>query len=126
MTTAPENALQLALVEVIGPSVDPVDVVAHPSPDKALPYVQLGISDTEERVDGWKITMQVHTWSGLEGPHEIQALQQKIRDAVHNQAFASSGWRLYCVREVFANVFLDEAEQTWHGAQQIQAFAALE
>lgn len=120
---APENALQTALYAAIAAEVSPVDVVSHPSPDKALPYVQLGVSDTEQRVDGWQVTMQVHVWSNKEGPHEVQDLQQQVRDVVHRQTFTQSGWRLYCVQEVFATVIIDEDEETWHGVQQIQGFA---
>lgn len=123
--SAPENALQTVIYTQASAALPGVSVDVHPPHDRALPYVQLGVSVTAERPDGWQVTMDVHTWSSKEGPHEVQSMQHAVRDAVHAQSYTQGDWRLYCVREVSSLVILDVDGETWHGIQQIQAFAEL-
>lgn len=121
--SAPENALQTVLFIQATFALPSATIDVHPPHDRPLPFVQLGNSTTDERADGRRVRMDVHTWSSKEGPHEVQDMQHAIRSQVQAQTFTQGGWRLYCIRETYSTVMLDVDGETWHGVQTIQAFA---
>lgn len=99
---------------------------AQPPADGTLPYVQFGQSEVSDTFAiGHELILEVHTWSKLEGPHEIKTMQHAIREALHGMNFEKNEWLFTCVREDTARSFLDVGGETWHGIQRFRAQASI-
>lgn len=99
-------------------------VSSEPLHSQALPYVALLEADVADWPVGHEITIAVHTYSSIEGPHECRTIQGKIRDAVHDtKAVELANWRFVNIRETSATTDNDPQGQTWHGTQRFSCFA---
>ena len=112
------------LAEFTGAS-NTTEVIAHPSPNRALPFVHIGETEQDDHELGHYITVSVHTYSDTEGPHEVKTLQSLIHDALHNKNLDSGGVCYTNSRQVFSAVNLDPSDETWHGIQRFKVLAAL-
>jgi hypothetical protein len=97
---------------------------AYPPGGQALPYIEFGRSDVADHVAGHVVTMTVHVWSSVRGPHEVKAHQETIRGRLHQNDFTRNGWTFVNVREDYCTVLLDPDGVTWHGVQRFRTLAS--
>lgn len=125
MAESPDLALQKIIFAALGTALPAIDVVAHPAPDKACPYIQIGNSDVQaDNYDRFSCLLYVHFWSSAEGPHEVKAHQQALRDALHLTNTTQDDWQFTAVQAEFETVILDENNETWHGVSRYRAYAS--
>jgi len=114
---------QTRLYTVISAAVS-CTVEVTPPHDKALPYVQIGEASMEDYPIGRVVLADVHTWSDVEGSHEVKQLQNIIRVALHGLTFTGGGYTFSCCREQDCRVIRDIDDETWHGIQTFRVFAS--
>lgn len=125
MANSPDLAFQKIIFAALGAALPTVDVVAHPEPDKACPYVQIGNSDVQEdNYDRFSLLTYVHFWSSKEGPHEVKQQQQALRDQLHLTDTTQDGWQFISIQAEFETVILDENNETWHGVSRYRAYVS--
>lgn len=126
MASSPDLDFQTACFTELAAELAGVTVLAHPGHEQPLPYVFLGESEVaDNNPNGHEVIVHVHSWSKLEGPHQLKQIQHTIREALHNNSISQGDWRFSCIREDFAKSFLDEDNETWHGVQRFRAYAGL-
>jgi hypothetical protein len=123
---SPELAFQTVVYERVTAALPSVPNGTTPPGNQVLPYVQFGNTDTEDHEIGHDITIYVHHWAGGRSPHIVKENMHAVRNELHGTIYTNNGWRFSCIRETFADVLLDEDEQTWHGIQRFRALASLE
>lgn len=99
-------------------------VTAHPLPDAALPFIDIGQSNVADNVIGHEIRAELHIWSAAEGSHETKNIMHSVRGALHGQTLTQNSWRFTCVREEYSNVILDRDGEHWHGIMRIRVLAS--
>lgn len=99
---------------------------AMPPADKGFPYIQFGQSQIlDDYALGKTLLAEIHTWSNVEGSHEIKALQEQIREVLEKCSHERGGFRFVAVRQQNTQVFLDVDGETWHGVQRFRARASV-
>ena len=126
MPNSPDLKFQTAIYSELVDALPGKTVLSHPTPGQALPYVFIGESEvSDDSPLGHMVRIDVHTWSKLEGPHEVKEIQHSIREALHAISLTQDDWRFSCIREDFAKAFVDADGESWHGVQRFRAYAGL-
>lgn len=124
MPDSPDLVLQRVINDILTTHLSSVPSGAHPPGERSLPYIQFGNSEVNDNPVGHDLLMYVHTWSSTEGPHQVKAYQQTIREQLHGLTTSRDSWQFVNVREEFCDVILDEDEETWHGVQRFRTLAS--
>lgn len=128
MMASAANELRIFLIGLINTELtaqsDSTPVIAHPEPNRALPYIQVSEYSNSDHEIGQYFEVDVMVYSKTEGPHEIETLQSYIRTALHNKSGVTSNYNISCVRETFNNVFIDIEDENWQGVQRFRALAS--
>lgn len=122
------DALTAALATA-GPAGAPVPGYDDPVPqDASFPYWAFGASETSEFDTttelGQEHVLEIHTfWRNDDaGKKQIQALQKKVYDAIHNVSLTlAAGAALVFLFQDFSTVFTDPDGVTQHGIQRFRA-----
>lgn len=99
------------------------DVVAHPTPNQALPYIHIGESDIRDYPGGHEVICIVKVYSSAEGPHEAKGIQDALRLDLHDGLMTLDSWQFTAIREEFSDVIFDPTDQTWQSVQRFRALA---
>lgn len=138
MTWAPQET-QKAIYEIL--EADPAlrtllgATAAKPKvfdhvPDNTLePYVTMQALPWEDRSShtdrGWSNTFQVNVWyappSGR-GNKDIQAIQKRIDELLHEQDICIDGWNIVVMRSAFVDIITEDDNVTKHGIQRFKLF----
>jgi len=98
---------------------------AEPPGDGGFPYIQFGQShEDDDFAPGSSVTIEIHTWSTAEGPHEVKNMQHEIKSRLQKCKHVRGDYQFTAVRQKLSDVFLDEDGETWHGVQRFRALAS--
>lgn len=125
MTTSPDLTFQEVVYLTLTAAMPTARIEAHPPHNVALPFIRIGESYVADNEIGHEINIDVHAFSGAEGPHEAKNLMHSVRTALHEGTFSRDVWHFTCVREESARVYFDTNEEEWHGIQTFRCLASL-
>ena len=91
----------------------------------AFPFVTLGQSVIRDwsagTEDGGEHELTLHVWSRTGGKHEVHAILEAIRAALHDQPLLLEGHHLVNLRHQFSEARLDPDGDTFHGIVRYRA-----
>jgi hypothetical protein len=91
----------------------------------AFPFVTLGQSVLRDwstgTEDGGEHELTLHVWSRAGGKHEVLAVVEAIKGALHDQALLLEDHHLVNLRHQFSEARLDPDGDTFHGIVRYRA-----
>lgn len=125
------------LITLLGENSASVDisnkVFDHVPDGTGFPYVVMQISPFEDRgsytTEGLEAMLTVHVWyspgaSGVtgRGDKQVQAIQKRIDEILHESRMQISGWRNLILRRSLIDILVEDDNVTRHGVQQFKLF----
>lgn len=91
----------------------------------SFPYVTFGITSEQDWSTGTEAggehILTLHIWSRAAGRHEVDAIADAIRLALHDQPLALAGHRLVNLRQEYAEARRDAGKELYHGVIRLRA-----
>ncbi len=93
--------------------------------DSVFPYVTFGQSLERDwstaTEDGNEHIVTMHVWSRENGRREVFEVMKAVRDALHDQALALTGYALINLRHEFSDARREPDGETYHGIVRYRA-----
>lgn len=119
---APIMAVQQAIKTALDAVITDRPIYGHPLADGFVPYVRLGETDMRDEVAGFDFDFTIHNFSNTHGKFDVEETAFKIRQALHEQVLAVTGYNFCFLRLDFQNTFIDADVETWHCVQRFHGF----
>ena len=112
-----------ALQTLLGGGASDKKVYDRVPQEQTFPFVTIGeimnVDRGSHNTEGYSNTITIHVWDqGLNaGRKQVQTIQKRIDELLHNQEPSISGWDVVCFRRSSSNVLIDPDNITFHGVQ---------
>lgn len=118
-----------SLRTLLGATAAAPKVFDHVPDNMSYPYVTMQALPWEDRSShtdrGWANTFQLNVWyappSGR-GNKEVQLIQKRIDELLHDQDICIEGWNTLIFRNVFTDILTEDDNVTKHGIQRFKLF----
>ena len=118
-----------ALRTLLGATAASPKIFDHVPDNTPYPYVTLQALPWEDRSShtdrGWANLYQINTWYAPpagRGNKEVQLIQKRIDELLHEQDICIDDWNTIMCRNVFTDILTEDDNVTKHGIQRFKLF----